>query len=131
MNLVIISGNLCADVELKSFESGSTVGKMRIATSEWNGKERISEYHSCVVWNDDAKRAAQHLKKGDGVVLYGRIASRSWENDAGEKRSASEIKVNRWEFSPGKKNGASHDAQQATYEPRGAAPRRDAPPARR
>ena len=98
MNLVIISGNLCADVELKSFESGSTVGRMRIATSEWNGKERISEYHSCVVWDDDAKRAAQHLKKGDGVVLYGRLG---WENDAGEKRSASEIKVNRWEFSPG------------------------------
>ena len=102
MNIVMLSGNIAQDIELKETQNGNQLAKLRVATSEWNGTERVPEFHNVIMWGDDAARAHQHLGKGDGIVLHGRIASRSWEADDGTKKYMTEIKCTRWEFSPGK-----------------------------
>ena len=116
MNIVMLSGNIATDIELKD-TTNSTFAKFRVATSEWNGKERVPEFHTVIMWGDDAERVHQHLGKGDGIVLHGRISTRSWEADDGTKRSMTEIKCTRWEFSPGRSANPPQQREAAPTSP--------------
>jgi len=61
-----------------------------------------------VVWNKQAETCNQYLHKGSGVFIEGRLQSRSWEDNAGQKRSVIEVRAERVQFlgSPGVKPAA-------------------------
>ena len=97
-NKVIILGRLGADPEVKKFPNGGTVVKLRVATSEtWKDKssgekkERV-EWHSVSITNEGiAKIAEQYLRKGSEVLLEGQLETRSWEDQSGVKKYATEV----------------------------------------
>jgi single-strand DNA-binding protein len=113
LNRVIIVGNLTKDPELKFIPSGQAVCNLRMAMNrKWkaaNGewKDEVT-YVGVVVWGKSAEACGEYLKKGSPALVEGRMQSRSWETDKGEKRSILEVVAERVQFlGSGRKEGAS------------------------
>lgn len=107
LNKVFIAGNLTRDPELKALPSGAQVASFGVATSRtWkdqNGeKKEATEFHNIVVFGRQAETSAQYLKKGQQVLVEGRLQTRSWEKD-GTKQYRTEIVADRVQF--GSKTG--------------------------
>lgn len=108
LNKVFIAGNLTRDPELKALPSGANVASFGVATNRtWrdqNGeKKEATEFHNIVVFGRQAETCAQYLKKGQQVLVEGRLQTRSWEKD-GAKQYRTEIVADRVQF--GSKSGS-------------------------
>jgi single-strand DNA-binding protein len=102
VNKVILVGNLGADPEARSLNSGGEVVNMRVATSEsWkdrdgNRQER-TEWHNVVIFNENLGRVAKsYLRKGSKVYLEGQIQTRKWQDQSGNDRYTTEIVLQRF-----------------------------------
>tara|TARA_B100000749_G_scaffold280898_1_gene280882 strand:+ start:81174 stop:81617 length:444 start_codon:yes stop_codon:yes gene_type:complete len=96
VNKAIIIGRLGADPEVRQISSGNTVATLSVATSEtWNDKngqrQERTEWHRVVVWGKTAEICGKYLSKGRQVYLEGRLQTRSWEDQQGQKRYTTEI----------------------------------------
>ena len=97
LNKAIIIGNLTRDPELRALPSGIQVASLSVATNRvWkdkNGaKQEASDFHNVVVFGRQAETSAQYLKKGQQVMIEGRIQTRSWDDKgSGEKKYRTEI----------------------------------------
>jgi single-strand DNA-binding protein len=96
VNKVILIGNLGRDPEVKYLEGGIAVANFPMATSETfrdkNGnKNEHTEWHQIVLWRKLAEVAEKYLRKGQMVYLEGKIRSRSWDDQNGNKRYTTEI----------------------------------------
>jgi len=103
LNKVFLMGNLTKDPELRYTPQGTAVVNLRLAvnrkfrtkTEEW--KEETC-FITAVVWNKQAETCNQYLQKGRNVFIEGRLQSRSWEDNAGQKRSVIEVRAERVQF---------------------------------
>ena len=100
VNKVILVGNLGADPEVKSFQNGGRICNLRIATSEsWkdrtSGEQRErTEWHQVVLGTDGLVGVAERfLKKGDKVYIEGQLQTRKWQDQSGNDRYSTEIRV--------------------------------------
>lgn len=112
LNKAIIIGNLTRDPELKSLPSGIQVAQFSVATNRvWKdkdgNKQESADYHNVVVFGRQAETTAQYLKKGSSALVEGRIQTRSWDGQDGQKRYRTEIVADRVQFGPRKEGGAS------------------------
>lgn len=103
VNKVIIVGRLGADPEVKTVTSGQTVCRLSVATSEnWTDrdgqKQERTEWHRIVIWGRMAEVCGQHLSKGRQVYLEGRMQTRSWEDQQGQKKYTTEVIANTVQF---------------------------------
>jgi single-strand DNA-binding protein len=92
MNKVLLTGRLTRDPELRSLASGSSVATFGVATNEFrgSGKER-AEYHNVVVWDRLAQVCGQYLGKGQQVAIEGRLQTRQWDDDRGQRHWKTEV----------------------------------------
>ncbi|MEK7505486.1 MAG: single-stranded DNA-binding protein [Patescibacteria group bacterium] len=102
LNKVLLVGNLTRDPELRALPSGAQVASFGMATNRvWKNKEGAKQeavdFHNIVVFGRQAEIAAQYLKKGQNVLIEGRIQTRSWEKD-GVKQYRTEIVADRVQF---------------------------------
>ena len=95
-------GNLGADPEARSLNSGGEVVNMRVATSEnWkdrdgNRQER-TEWHNIVIFNENLGRVAKnYLRKGSKVYLEGQLQTRKWTDQSGNDRYTTEVVIQRF-----------------------------------
>ena len=112
VNKVIIIGRLGADPELKTLGSGQAVANFNIATSEnWvdrdGAKQERTEWHRIVVWGKLAEICRQYLSKGRQVFVEGKLQTRSWEDQQGQKRYTTEIVANNVQFIGGANDKAT------------------------
>jgi single-strand DNA-binding protein len=103
VNKVILVGNLGADPEARSLNSGGEVVNMRVATSEnWTDKasgerKEKTEWHNVVIFNENLGRVAKnYLRKGSKVYLEGQIQTRKWQDQSGNDRYTTEIVLQRF-----------------------------------
>lgn len=97
INKVILIGNVGADPEVRALEGGVKVARVRLATTEriynrqtQEAKEH-TEWHSITLWRNLAETADRFIKKGSRIYIEGRLRSRDWTDEAGNKRYAIEI----------------------------------------
>jgi single-strand DNA-binding protein len=91
-------GNLGADPEIRTLNSGDRVANLRLATSEtWRDrssgerKER-TEWHRVVIFNDNlVKVAEQYLRKGSTVYIEGALQTRKWTDQQGQEKYSTEV----------------------------------------
>ena len=104
INVVVITGNLTRDPELRSTPGGTSVCKLRVAvnsrrkegqTGEWVDKPN---YFDVTVWGAQGENCAQYLSKGRPVAVEGRLDWREWEDKEGGKRQNVEIIANSVQF---------------------------------
>lgn len=103
VNKVIVVGRLGKDPEVRTIGTGNTVTQFSVATSEnWVDKEghkqERTEWHRIVVWGRLAEICGKHLTKGRQVYVEGRLQTRSWEDQQGQKRYTTEIVANTVQF---------------------------------
>jgi single-strand DNA-binding protein len=122
MNVVVITGNLTRDPELRSTPSGTSVCKMRVAVNsrrkdsasgEWVDKPN---YFDVTVWGAQGENCATYLSKGRPVAVSGRLDWREWEaQDGSGKRQAIEIVADSVQFlgSRGDQQGGNGIAAQS------------------
>ena len=96
VNKVILVGNLGANPEMRYTQAGQAVANLRLATTErWtdkNGqKQEVTEWHRIVVWGKQAEICGQYLTKGRQIYVEGRIRTRQWQDQQGQKRYSTEI----------------------------------------
>lgn len=103
LNKAFIVGNLTKDPELKAIASGSKVCTFGVATNrvykdkDGNRQENV-EYHNIVAWGRTAELVAQYMKKGNQILVEGRIQTRSWDAQDGTKKYRTEIVADSIQF---------------------------------
>jgi single-strand DNA-binding protein len=104
VNVVVITGNLTRDPELRHLGSGTAVCKLRVAvnsrrkdgqTGEWVDKPN---YFDVTVWGAQGENCSNYLSKGRPVAVEGRLDWREWEDQGGNKRQSVEIIANTVQF---------------------------------
>ncbi len=102
VNKVILVGRLGADPEVKAIGSGSTVARLNLATSEsWvkdGQRQERTEWHRVTVWGKLAEICGKHLAKGRQVYVEGKLQTRQWEDQQGQKRYTTEIVASTVQF---------------------------------
>ena len=104
VNKVILIGNLGADPEVRYTGDGTAVANFSLATAE-SWKDRTSgerqertEWHRVVLWRQLAELAKEYLKKGSKVYIEGKLQTRSWDDQSGQKRYTTEVVGNQMNF---------------------------------
>ncbi len=102
VNKVILIGRLGKDPEVKAIGSGQTVARLTVATSEtWvkdGQKQEKTEWHNITVWGKLAEICGKHLSKGRQVYIEGKLQTRSWEDQNGQKRYATDVVASTVQF---------------------------------
>ena len=104
MNKVLLTGRLTRDPEMRSLASGKPVTQFSVATNEYigQGKEK-AEYHNIVTWDRLAQTCGEFLGKGQQVAIEGRIQTRSWDDDRGQRHWKTEVVASNVEMLSGRK----------------------------
>lgn len=96
VNKAIIIGRLGKDPDMRYSPSGTAVANFSVATNhatkdaEGNWSEQ-TEWHNVVAFGRSAEFAGEYLKKGSQVFIEGRLQTRSWEDQSGQKKYRTEI----------------------------------------
>ncbi len=96
LNRAMVLGNLTRDPEMRYTPNGQAVTSFAIATNRsWTdqsgNKQDQTEYHDVVAWGKLAEIASTILHKGQPAYVEGRLQTRSWEGQDGQKRQKTEI----------------------------------------
>ena len=96
LNTITIMGRMVGDPEIRKTGAGTSVLNFALAVdrdyTDDNG-DRETDFINCVVWAHSADFVAKYFSKGDLMVVNGRLQFRDWEDDDGNRRRATEIKV--------------------------------------
>jgi len=139
VNKVILVGNLGKDPELRTFPNGDQIANVTLATTDkWKDKatgepREHTEWHRLVFNGRLAEIAGQYLRKGSPIYVEGSIRTRKWQDQSGQDRYNTEIRVDQMQML-GSRQGASEPRADDSYgDPRPAAapaPRPAAPASR-
>lgn len=104
MNKVVLVGRLAQEPELRSTQSGTSVAGFSVACDRRYRKEgeQTADFISCVAWNKTAEFISRYFTKGMRIALEGRIQTRSWEDEKGQKRYTTEVVAENVEFAQSK-----------------------------
>ncbi|HJP29583.1 MAG TPA: single-stranded DNA-binding protein [Candidatus Latescibacteria bacterium] len=110
VNKVILIGNLGGDPEVRYTPGGAAVANVNLATNEsWTDREGQrqdrTEWHRLVFWSKLAEIVGQYLKKGSKIFVEGRLQTRSWDDQSGQKRYTTEIVVSDMQMLDGRGEG--------------------------
>ncbi len=124
LNKAIIIGNLTRDPEMRALPSGQKVSSFSVATNRtWKdkdgNKQEGTEYHNVVVFGKQAETCNQYLKKGQNVLVEGRMQTRSWDAGDGTKKYKTEVVADRVQFGPKSasseySNGVAHPSKKSS-----------------
>lgn len=114
-NKVILMGNLTRDVEVRTTPSGQSVANFSLAVSRsWKDQsgqtQEQTSFINCVAWGKPGEIIAQYVKKGDPLLVSGRLDQRSYDDKDGNKRQAVEVNVEDFNFiGGGSRSGGDND----------------------
>ena len=97
INKVILVGNVGADPEVRTMESGTKYARVRLATTEryidrqTNETRELTEWHTISLWRNLADVADKYVRKGSQIYIEGRLRNREWTDKDGAKRYSVEV----------------------------------------
>lgn len=92
LNKVVLAGRLTADPELKQTTSGISVVSFTIAVNRKYSKEQQqTDFISVIAWRQTAEFISRYFKKGSAICITGAIQTRSWQDQQGQKRYATDV----------------------------------------
>ena len=107
-NLVVLTGRLTADPELKTTPNGTSVVSFSIAVDRRYraGEERQTDFINIVAWRSSAEFISKYFKKGSLIGIEGSIQTRRYTDKNGNNRPAFEVVANNVQFVESKRDGA-------------------------
>ncbi len=106
-NKVILMGRLTADPELKQSQSGTSVTSFSLAVDRRytkEGQEKQADFITIVAWRQTAEFVCRYFGKGSAMLVCGELQTRSWTDQQGNKRYATEVVASEVSFCEAKKN---------------------------
>ncbi len=121
LNKVILVGNLGKDPEVRSIPNGAKVANFSIATTErytdkQGQKVDKTEWHRIVMWRGLAEVAERYLKKGSMICIEGKLTTRSWEDQNGQKRYTTEILADNMQMLGGRNQQSEGGSSMGGYD---------------
>ena len=117
VNKVILVGNVGADPEVRSLESGVKVARLRLATTERifdrqkSETRELTEWHTVTLWRGLADVVDKYVRKGSQLYIEGSIRSREWTDKDNQKHYATEIVANDMKLLGRRSDNAPQGAQ--------------------
>lgn len=107
-NLVVLTGRLTADPELKTTANGIAVTTFSIAVDRRyrSGEERQTDFINIVAWRSSAEFITKYFKKGSLIGIEGSIQTRKYQDKNGNNRTAFEVVANNVQFVESKRDSA-------------------------
>lgn len=90
-NKVILIGNMTSDPELKQSTSGVSVCSFNIAVNRKMAKNNECDFITIVAWRQTAEFVTRYFKKGNPILVCGSLQTRTWTDNQGQKRYATEV----------------------------------------
>lgn len=115
MNSIILIGNICNDLEMKSTTSGKNVCSFNLAVKRPFAKD-VTDFFKVVCWNKQADNVFKFCGKGSRIGVSGMLTTRTYEDNEGKKRTVHEVVANEVEFLEKKADGQSN-APSTNYTP--------------
>lgn len=108
-NLVVLTGRLTADPELKTTPNGVPVTSFSIAVNRnyRAGEEQQTDFINVVAWRQRAEFIAKYFTKGSMIGIEGSIQTRRYQDKNGNNRTAFEVVANNVQFVESKRDGAA------------------------
>lgn len=105
LNHIAIMGRLTRDPELRHTQSGKPVASFTVAVDRDFSKDgqRETDFIDVVAWNAVGEFVSKYFRKGSMIAVSGRLQSRKWEDNNGNKRTNWEIKADSVYFGESKK----------------------------
>lgn len=112
MNLVVVSGRMARDPELRYTSGGKAYTNFTLAVQKTKDE---AEFIDCVTWEKTAENIAEHFRKGNRILIQGRLSVNSYEQN-GEKRKFTRVLTNTFEFIDSKNSGNSQNNSRNRYD---------------
>ena len=128
-NKAIIGGRLTSDVEHKTTQGGISVCSFTIAVNRRTGKDKepMVDFINCVAWRGTAEFIAKYFGRGSSICVVGSLQVRSWDDQNGQKRYATEVVVDEAMFVDSKNAAESFEAvSEGNYMPDAFKPKQEA-----
>lgn len=115
-NKVILGGRLTGDVELKQTQGGNSVCTFSLAVNRKYSKEgeQQTDFINCQAWRGTAEFISKYFKKGSAICITGNIQTRTWTDNNGNKRYATEVVVDEAMFVDGKNDAQGTETANPT-----------------
>lgn len=126
LNKAMVIGNLGKDPEVRTTPSGAKVANFSVATNEsYTDKsgQRVerTEWHRIVMWRGLADIAEKYLRKGSTIFVEGKLSTRNWDDQNGQRHYTTEIVADQMQMLGGRAQGnesqGSYQAQTPPQEP--------------
>lgn len=116
-NLVVLTGRLTADPELKTTSNGTSVVSFSIAVDRRYraGEERQTDFINIVAWRSSAEFISKYFKKGSLIGIEGSIQTRRYTDKNGNNRTAFEVIANNVQFVESKRDGSATGSEPASF----------------
>ena len=108
INKIVLGGRLTSDVELKKTPQGTSVASFSIAVNR-KGKDAGTDFINCVAWRSIAEVISNYFTKGSSIVVTGSLQVRSWKDQQGNNRYATEVNVEEAYFVDSKSDGQAFE----------------------
>lgn len=109
MNKVILMGRLTKDPEVRYTQTNNTlVASFALAVNRRfvrQGEERQADFINVVAWSKTGEFVSKYFKKGQQVAIVGRIQTRNWDDDQGQKHYITEVVAEEAYFADSKRDG--------------------------
>ena len=119
MNKVILMGRLTRDPEVRYTQTNNTlVASFSLAVNRRfarQGEERQADFINVVAWSKTGEFCSKYFKKGQQVGVIGRIQTRNWEDDQGQKHYITEVIAEEAYFADSKRDGESANSFENTF----------------
>ena len=119
LNKVLLIGNMAADPELKQTTSGISVCSFSIAVNRKFAKEgeQSCDFITIQTWRQTAEFVAKYFKKGKPIFVWGQLQVRTWTDNQGNKRYATEVVAEDVSFVGNNESSTEAKPQPSTYTP--------------
>ena len=113
LNKVMLIGNLTRDPEVRTTPQGVPVASFGLATNliwkdQSGNRQQKAEFHNIVAWRKLGETCGQYLKRGSKVYVEGRLQTRSWDDQSGNKKYRTEIILDSMIMLDKKEGGGSY-----------------------
>ena len=107
LNKVVLLGRMVKDAEIKNTPQGKSVATFTVAVDRGyvkQGEERQADFINVVSWGTTAEFISRYFGKGQMIALVGRLQTRNYEDNAGNRRYVTEVIADEVSFAESKKN---------------------------
>jgi single-strand DNA-binding protein len=115
-NRVMLAGNLVRDPELRFTQNGVPVCSLSIAVNRVRSKSEEVDFFNVSAWRELGETVANYKKKGDPILVEGRLQYRTWEAQDGKKRSTVDVVADNVQFLIRSQNSQSEEAPSSQAE---------------